>query len=255
MRRQSRIFAHQVADPALMVLSDPDVVRLKEESQFTFWMLGSFIANVWGSIDIEPPTVPIFDERSVGNMCWRGLSEQAALQRIFRLAFYHAVHRATREPSNGESATAEHYRKAIDWAVTLQDQNPFDVFDEVCRILRFEMPSNIPPRSFFWKGFLLAFYHVLWQSTYHGLVAAVTEASRKPPYLTISWGDEGCEVVNRSVSATSDKVGGRSRVTHDRRFFQLLEERIGHHLRLEGPDRIPDQDAWTTLIRLKESHA
>src|SRR5206468_2452526 len=103
---------------------------------------------------------------------------------------------------------------------------------------------------FLWKGFLLALYHALWQSAYHGLVAAIAQKTADPPYLELVFEQNSVRIINRALAAQRE-----SKQTNDEEFFELFRRRLEGvlHISAPSPDTENNKPTWCTEIRFIEA--
>jgi hypothetical protein len=239
--RQASIFAHQTVGLITEPWVDPARRDLKEESQFSLWMAKTLVTEIWGSVKLE----------AEGSICsgagadfpeWESLSPRGLLERILSPALFQGLRRAAKAPPPSDDVELDelNWRSKKIATKLLYKRSDRDAL--LRERLGLVLPEDSPPGWTTFKGFMLSFYHSVWQATHHALKASLEEG--KEPYLWIEWDLRKVVIYNRAASITMG-IGPAK----DRRFLDILEQKLDGSFTIEGPEPTDkDETVWRTTI-------
>lgn len=239
--KQASIFAHQTVGLITEPWVDPKRRDLKEESQFSLWMAKTLVTEIWGSVDLDAEG-SISSGSGADFPEWEGLNPRAMLEKILSPSLFQGLRRAAKAPRlSGDADLDDLNEKTKNLATTLLYKRA-----ERSTLLRqrlgLRLPVEPPPDWTSYKGFMLSFYHIVWQATHHALKASLEAGN--DPYLWIEWDTKTVTVFNRSLSIDLAIAPPK-----DKRFLDILQSKLGVSFTIEGPEPTnEDQTVWRTAI-------
>ncbi|MDX6404506.1 MAG: hypothetical protein QOH70_1961 [Blastocatellia bacterium] len=239
--KQASIFAHQTVGLITEPWVDPARRKLKEESQFSLWMAKTLVTEIWGSVDLDSEG-SIWEGSGADFPEWEGLNPREMLEKILSPAMFQGLRRAAKAPRlSGDSELDDLNERSKKLATNLLYKRA-ERGVMLRRRLGLRLPEGLPPDWTTYKGFMLSFYHIVWQATHHALKASLEEGNE--PYLWIEWDTKRVTVFNRSPSIALAIAPPK-----DKRFLDILQSKLRSSFIIEGPEPTnEDQTIWRTAI-------
>ncbi len=239
--KQASIFAHQTVGLITEPWVDPARKELKEESQFSLWMAKTLVTEIWGSVKVDAEG-SICSGRDADFPEWDGLTPGDLLERILSPALFQGLRRASKAPPPSDDVELDDLNWKSKKLATKLLYRRSDRDALLRERLGLRLPVDPPPDWTTYKGFMLSFYHSVWQATHHALKASLEEGNE--PYLWIEWEPRRVVIYNRAAS-----IAGAAGSPKDRRFLDILQWKLGGSFTIDGPEpATEDKTVWRTAI-------
>lgn len=254
---QAQVFAHQTMGLLTTPWSDEGRRNLDERSQFSLWMALTLVKYVWGTIDFEPAQ-HVYEGLDADFKEWEYENKDQILDTLLRFAFYDGLQRSARTPERTYNHEVDKIIfEAPKRAIRLINEREW--FTNMNACLRTKIEGDIPSYVT-WKGFVLAFHHVVRQAVHHAFLAYIDDALKQKEesslsaYLWMKWDQDHFLVYNRASSILTkynEEKNINNNLSRDKKYFEALMEKSKGILKILGPDETGN-GVWKTAIEIGE---